>query len=104
MHLSHARTLCHARSALAMLADTATSIEASSAYEHVLITLDAIHGNDGPAIATRGLPADRDGLVGFAAATLLALTTHGVDELHVELLLAMLHDAAALDLTVMGDQ
>ena len=48
MLLAHARTLCDARSALAMLSDSASSVDASSAYEHVLITLDAIHGNDRP--------------------------------------------------------
>ena len=97
MLLPHARTLCDARSALALLADCASCIEASSAYEHVLITLDAIHGNDGPATDPYGLPEHRDPLLVFAVHAIEELKTHGVDELHVELLLAMLDNAADSD-------
>ena len=63
MLLPHARTLCDARSALAVLSDGANCIEASSAYEHVLITLDAIHGDGCPAIDTHGLPDRTDELL-----------------------------------------
>lgn len=97
MLLPHARTLCDARSALAMLADSASSLEASSAYEHVLITLDAIHGNDGPATDPYELPEHRDALLMFAVHAIEELKTHGVDELHVELLLVMLDNAADND-------
>lgn len=97
MLLAHARTLCDARSALAMLSDSASSVEASSAYEHVLITLDAIHGNEGPVTDAYGLPGRRDALLTFAVQALEDLKTHGVDELHVELLLAMLGNAADAD-------
>ena len=97
MLLPHARTLCDARSALAALSDGASCIEASSAYEHVLITLDAIHGDDCPAIDTHGLPTHSDGLLNLAAHALDELKTHGVDELHVELLVALLDNATLLD-------
>ena len=97
MHLPHARTLCDARSALAVLSDGAKCIEASSAYEHVLITLDAIHGDDCPAIDTHGLSDRTDELLNVAAHALDELKTHGVDELHVELLLALLDNAIVMD-------
>ena len=97
MLLPHARTLCHARSALAALSDGANCIEASSAYEHVLITLDAIHGDDCPAIDTYGLPTHPDELLDVVAHALDELKTHGVDELHVGLLLALLDNATMLD-------
>ena len=42
-------TLAQARSYLAALADQASTIDASSAYEHVLIELDRIHGDECPA-------------------------------------------------------
>ena len=98
MLLPHARTLCDARSALAVLSDDANCIEASSAYEHVLITLDAIHGDDCPAIDTYGLPTHPDALLNLATHALDELKTHGIDELHVELLLALLDNATMLDL------
>ena len=97
MLLSHARTLCDARSALALLSDQACCLQASSAYEHVLITLDAIHGNDGPAIDTDGLPKTHEDLATFAKHSLKQLRSHGVDALHVELMLAMLFDAIDQD-------
>lgn len=98
MLLPHARTLCEARSALAALSDGASCIEASSAYEHALITLDAIHGDDCPAIDTRGLPTHSDEQLNLATHALDELKTHGVDELHVELLLALLDNAIVLDI------
>ena len=97
MLLPHARTLCDARSALAVLADDAPSIDASSAYEQVLITLDAIHGDDCPAIDTHDLPTHRDDLLRLATTSIEDLKTHGVDDLHAELLLVLLDTAAALD-------
>lgn len=97
MLLPHARSLCDARSALAVLSDDASCIEASSAYEHVLITLDAIHGDACPAIDTYGLPEHPDDLRRLATTSLDDLRTHGVDDLHVELLLALLDNAITLD-------
>jgi len=97
MLLPHARTLCDARSALAALSDRACCLEASSAYEHVLIALDAIHGDDCPAIDTSGLPEEPDEVLASAGLALERLKSHGVDELHVDLLVALLDDATALD-------
>ena len=50
MLLAHARALAEARSYLAALADTAGTFEASLEYDRVLLQLDAIHGDDTPAL------------------------------------------------------
>ena len=96
MLLAHALTLAQARSYLAALADRARSIEASSNYEHVLIELDRLHSDQGPALDTRATyePAR---LYSAAVAAVQELPAHGVDNLQVELLLAMLEDAHAQD-------
>ena len=54
MLLPHAQTLAQARSYVAALADRALTIDASSAYEHVLLELDRVHGDDCPALDTDG--------------------------------------------------
>jgi hypothetical protein len=97
MLLPHAFTLAQARSFLAALADQASTIDASSAYEHVLIELDRIHGDDCPAINSDGLPEDRAILLAVATSALEELEQHGVDPLSVELILVMLDDAYAMD-------
>lgn len=97
MLLAHAATLVEARSHIAALADHARTIEASSAYERALIELDWIHGDGSPALDTTGLPDDRDTLFVTAAAAVERLTGYGVDALGVELLLAALADARAMD-------
>ena len=51
-----------------------------------------------PAIDTYGLPTHSDELLNLAANSLDELKTHGVDELHVELLLALLDNATTLDI------
>ena len=51
-----------------------------------------------PAIDTYGLPTHSDELLNLAAHALDELKTHGVDELHVELLLALLDNAIVLDI------
>ena len=51
MLLAHAITQTKARSYVAALADRASTAEASSAYEHALIELDWIHGDDVPALS-----------------------------------------------------
>lgn len=71
MLLPHAHTLAQARSYLAALADQASTIDASSAYEHVLIELDRLHGDESPAINDDGLTEDR--------ATLLAVVTSALE-------------------------
>jgi hypothetical protein len=95
--LPHAFTLAQARSYLAALADQASTIDASSAYEHVLIELDRIHGDESPAINGGGLTEDRATLLAVATSALEELEQYGVDPLSVELILAMLDDAYALD-------
>jgi hypothetical protein len=97
MLLSHALRVAHARTYLAALADQAATIDASSAYEHVLIELDRIHRDESPAINNDGLTEDRAILHSVATCALEELEQYGVDPLSVELILAMLDDAYALD-------
>ena len=96
MLLAHAVTLGQARSRLAALADRASTIEASSGYERVLLRLDAIHGEDIPAIHTVETH-DRDELFALARGAIEDLTGHGLDALTVELVLDMLYAARDLD-------
>jgi hypothetical protein len=94
----HAQTLAQARSYVATLADRALTIDASSAYERVLMELDRVHGDDCPALDTEDLTDDRDILLAVATNALEQLENYGVDPLSVELLLAMLVDAQDLDI------
>ncbi|KRF34425.1 hypothetical protein [Nocardioides sp. Soil805] len=97
MLLPHAQTLAQARSYVAALADRALTIDASSAYERVLLELDRVHGDDCPALDTEDLSDDRDILLAVANNAVGQLENCGVDPLSVELLLAMLIDAHDLD-------
>ncbi|QCX29206.1 hypothetical protein FC770_09195 [Nocardioides jishulii] len=97
MLLPHAVTLAQARSYLAALADQATTIDASSAYEHALIELDRVHGDEVPTIDSDELCEDRAILLSMATAALEDLDRHGVDALSIELIIAMLDDAYTLD-------
>ena len=97
MLLAHAVTLAEARSHVAALADQARTAEASSAFEHVLLELDRIHGDDVPALGGVALVDNREVLLVAAKAGIEALTAYGVDALQIELVLAMLDDAQALD-------
>ena len=97
MLLAHAVTLTQARSYIAALADHARTVEASSAYEHALLELDWIHGDDVPALDTYGLTDDRDTLMAVATSAIEQLAAYDVDALQIELLLAALDDARALD-------
>jgi hypothetical protein len=95
--LPHALTLAQARSYLAALADQASTIDASSAYERVLIELDRVHGDECPSAGTEELTEDRAILLAVATSALAELEQYGVDPLTVELIIAMLDDAYALD-------
>jgi hypothetical protein len=95
--LPHALTLGQARTYVAALADQAGSIEASSAYEHVLMELDRIHADDCPALYYDSIAEDQVVLHAVATSAIEGLVQHGVDELDVELVLAMLDDAFVLD-------
>jgi hypothetical protein len=97
MLLGHAVTLTEARSYIAALADHARTVEASSAYERALLELDWIHGDDVPALDTYGLTEDRDILMAVATSAIEQLVAYDVDALRIELLLAALDDARALD-------
>jgi hypothetical protein len=97
MLLAHAVTLTEARSYIAALADHARTVEASSAYERALLELDWIHGDDVPALDTDGLTGDRDILMAVATYAIEELAAYDVDALQIELLLAALDDARALD-------
>jgi hypothetical protein len=97
MLLAHAATLTEARSYIAALADHARTVEASSAYERALVELDGIHGDDVPALDTDGLTDDRHILMAVATSTIEQLAAYDVDALRIELLLAALDDARALD-------
>lgn len=97
MLLAHAVTLTEARSYIAALADDARTVEASSAYERALLELDGIHGDDVPALDTDGLTDDRDILMAVATSAIEQLAAYDVDALQIELLLAALDDARALD-------
>jgi hypothetical protein len=98
MLLPHAQTLAQARSYVAALADQALTIEASSAYERVLVELDRVYGDDCPALNTEDLTDDRDLLLAVASTAVEALENYGVDPLSVELILAMLVEAHDLDI------
>ena len=96
MLLSHAVTLAEARSYVAALADNARTFDASVEYEHVLLELDTIHGGEVPPI-TEVPTVKRDVLYTVAEAAIEELVDHGVDGLQVELILARLEDARAMD-------
>jgi hypothetical protein len=95
--LPHALTLTEARSYVATLADQASTLDASSAYERVLIELDRLYDDDCPAISTDALPRDRAILYAVATSAIEELERHGIDPLSIELLLARLDDAFAMD-------
>lgn len=96
MLLAHALTLAEARSYVAALADNAHTFDASVEYEHVLLQLDTIYGGEVP--PTFEVLTDRsDVLYTVAEAAIEELVDHGVDGLRVELILARLQDARALD-------
>ena len=97
MLLNHAVTVAESRSYIAALADCARTVEASSAYERALIELDWLHGDDVPALDTMGVTDNRDVLMAVATSAVEQLVAYGVDALQVELLLASLADARALD-------
>lgn len=97
MLLPHAQTLAQARSYLAALADQASTIDASSAYERVLIELDRIHADECPSADTEGLTEDRAVLLAVATSALEELEQYGIDSLTIELVIATLDDAYALD-------
>lgn len=102
MLLTHAIALAEARTYIAALANAASTLDASAAYEQALNYLDSIHVDDVPALDTHRLIDDRAALHALAESAIAQLVGHGVDGLQVELLFAML-EGARLALTT-GDQ
>ena len=98
MLLPHAQTLVQARSYVAALADRALTLDASSAYERVLLELDRVHDDECPALDAENLTDDRDILLAVASSAVEELENYGVDPLSVELILAMIVDAHDLDI------
>ena len=98
MLLPHAQTLAQARSYVSALADRALTLEASSAYERVLLELDRVHDDECPALDAENLTDDRDILFAVATNAIEELESYGIDPLSVELILAMLVDAHDLDI------
>ena len=97
MLLGHAVALAEARTYIAALADHSVSADASLAYERTLHYLDSIHEDVVPALDTGGLIDDRAALYVVAESAVEELVDHGVDALQVELVLAMLDEARAVD-------
>lgn len=98
MNADHAITLVLARSCLAALAMSAATAPAGLKYDQVLLALDGAHGDDVPGLETDALTNDRRVLFEVAFSAIEDLTEHGVNELQVELLLAMLAGAYDMEL------
>jgi hypothetical protein len=96
MSPTHLATLVRARTCLAVLADDASSTDAASSYERVLIHLDRLHHDESPALLAPSRTTNRATLFITAHSAVASLADHGVDPLELELLLAALDDAWAL--------
>jgi hypothetical protein len=97
MLLTHAVVLAEARSYVAALADRARTFDASMEYERVLLQLDSIHGGLVP--PTTAVPtSDPIILYEVASDAIEGLATYEVDKLDLEICLAMLAAARAMDL------
>jgi len=96
MLLAHAIALAQARSAIAALADRATTRDASVEYERALMQLDWTHDDIGPGI-TPLLNNPSDVLLGIAETAIDQLPAFGVDALELELVLSMLDAARRMD-------
>lgn len=96
MLLVHAIAIAEARSYLAALADQATTLQATIAYDDALLYLDAVHGDQVPALDK--LPTIEPALLlELTENSLVDLMAHGLDPLHIELVLAMVDDAREHD-------
>lgn len=97
MLLPHAITLAEARLYIAALADQAGTFDASIAYEHVLLELDAVYDGQVPPMTAAVLTDESSVLYTIAEAAVEELVDHGADALRVELILAGLQEARTLD-------
>lgn len=96
MLLAHAITIAEARSYIAALDDSATTSRGAIAYGDVLIYLDAAHDDQVPALTDVPMH-DPPVLYELATKAITELAAYGFDPLHIELILAYLADAWALD-------
>jgi hypothetical protein len=85
------------RAALGSLADQASSVQAASDYERVLLTLDVYTGDASPS-ASEDVVEEQGSAIAAARRSLRALEGARLTSLQVEVLLAMLDDALAGDL------
>ncbi|MEU4454780.1 hypothetical protein AB0F44_25845 [Nocardioides sp. NPDC023903] len=96
MLLAQAVAIAEARTYIAALADTATTVLSSVAYDRALIYLDSVHGDQVPALT--GIPFGHPAtLYQLAQQSVTDLGAYGLDSVHIELTLAYLVDAWALD-------
>ena len=86
MSLAYAIPIAEARSCLATLADVAIDFDQSVLYEHLLLDLDALHGDDAPALSAR--VGDRTELLRRLEAAVDRMRNLGGDGLSLEILLA----------------
>ena len=91
MLLAHAYRIVEAQSCLAELADSTDSFEESHAYDHALLELDGILGDEGPGCWHLDT-ADRAVLRARAERAIEGLIEFGADALSIELLLVSLDD------------
>ena len=90
MTLAYAIALAEARSCLAALADAETDFDASVHFEHLLLTLDALHP-DGP--AHYAVAGDHGALIERLDVAVDRMLALGGDLLSLELLAALAHEA-----------
>lgn len=96
MLLAHAIAIAEARSYIATLADTATTVLGSIAYDRALIYFDAAHDDHVPALTDIPL-SEPATLYRLAQQSITDLGPYGLDPLHIELAVAYLIDAWTLD-------
>ena len=96
MLLAHAIAIAEARSYIAALADTAATVLGSIGYDRALIYLDSATDDQVPALTEVPL-GDPAALYRLGQQSITDLATYGLDPLHIELTLAYLADAWALD-------
>lgn len=96
MLLPHAITLAEARTCLAALADRTDCLDVSEEYDRALLYLDAMHGADVPALSDTAID-DTELVYRAAVRAIESLRDFHVDDLQVEIVLAMIADAHSLD-------
>ncbi|MGZ6583164.1 MAG: hypothetical protein ACXVHX_02295 [Solirubrobacteraceae bacterium] len=97
MSIEHAISLHRARSSLAALADRARTVAGTDHYERMLIDLDRMNGDAGPAISRLPDEMSQSALFQDATDSIADLATYGADSLLIELLLADLRDTFTMD-------